>query len=195
VHVWLRIEDLPFSARIGGSAGLPSLPTPSLSYSLDANALNFCRFSLLNLPSGSDKNGTPKALIALPNLIDSSTVCCFLWSQCWTKTRSFCRQIYGVYPPWRESMLLSAKRSRNLFSQQILVEEIPQVCIHSCILVKLFPKPSRYYYVFKPLSSARSKSWAIYNGFRKPISSRRPRKWECRSPRVHSKGQGGLCRR
>ena len=75
MHVWLRIKDLPFSSRIGGSAGLPSLPTPSLSYSLDVNALNFCRFSLLNLPTGSDKNGEPKALISLPNLIDSSTVC------------------------------------------------------------------------------------------------------------------------
>ncbi|KIM39791.1 hypothetical protein M413DRAFT_28978 [Hebeloma cylindrosporum] len=73
VHVWLRIEDLPFSSRIGGSAGLPSLPTPSLAYSLDVNALNFCRFSLLNLPTGCDKKGEPKALICLPNLIDSST--------------------------------------------------------------------------------------------------------------------------
>lgn len=195
MHVWLRVEDLPFSARIGGSAGLPSLPTPSLSYSLDVNALNFCRFSLLNLPSGSGQNGIPKALISLPNLIDSSTVCYFLWKQSWTKTRSFCRQIYGVFPPWRESMLLSVKRSRNLFSQQILVEEIPQVCIHTCILVELFPKRSRYYHVFMPLSSARNKSWTFYNEFRKLISSHRLRKWECRSPRVHSKGQGGLYRR
>ncbi|KDR76271.1 hypothetical protein GALMADRAFT_247578 [Galerina marginata CBS 339.88] len=73
VHVWQRIEELPFSARIGGSAGIPDLPTPTLCYSMDVNALNFCRFSLLNLSNGSEGTGKPKALIALPNLIDSST--------------------------------------------------------------------------------------------------------------------------
>ena len=70
-HVWQRIEDTPFSARLGGSAALPSLPVPSLCYSIDVNALNFCRFSLLKLESEKE----PKALIAIPNLVDSSTVC------------------------------------------------------------------------------------------------------------------------
>ncbi|KAF8968172.1 WD-40 repeat-containing protein [Flammula alnicola] len=73
VHVWQRIEELPLDARIGGSAGLPSLPTPTLCYSMDVNALNFCRFSLLKLPKVSEENAKPKALIALPNLVDSST--------------------------------------------------------------------------------------------------------------------------
>ncbi|KAF9474246.1 WD-40 repeat-containing protein [Pholiota conissans] len=69
VHVWQRIKELPSEARIGGSAALPSLPTPVLCYSMDVNALNFCRFSLLCLSQTSE----PLALIALPNLVDSST--------------------------------------------------------------------------------------------------------------------------
>ena len=47
------------------------LPTPKLRYSMDVNALNFCRFSLLRLSSAV---GTTQALIALPNLVDSSAV-------------------------------------------------------------------------------------------------------------------------
>ncbi|KAJ7158839.1 WD40-repeat-containing domain protein [Mycena filopes] len=66
LHVWTRVEDLPASARVGGSAALPDLPTPTLCCSLDVNALNYCRFSLL--PSSSPD----EALIALPNLIESS---------------------------------------------------------------------------------------------------------------------------
>ena len=75
LHVWQRIKDTPFSARLGGSAALPSLPVPPLCYSFDVNALNFCRFSLLKLAFESEKES--KALIALPNLVDSSTVCIF----------------------------------------------------------------------------------------------------------------------
>ncbi|KAJ7274518.1 WD40-repeat-containing domain protein [Mycena haematopus] len=67
LHVWTRVEDLPTSARVGGSAALPDLPTPVLCYSLDVNALNYCRFSLLPFPFHSDE-----ALIALPNLVESS---------------------------------------------------------------------------------------------------------------------------
>jgi len=51
--------------RIGSTAGLVDLPVPSLRYSLDVNALNFCRFSLLRL--GDDAQG----LVALPNLVES----------------------------------------------------------------------------------------------------------------------------
>lgn len=51
---------------------MPDLPTPGLVYSMDVNALNYCRFSLLPLSSGEDRD--PVALIALPNLVDSSTV-------------------------------------------------------------------------------------------------------------------------
>lgn len=77
IHVWIRIVELPSSARLGGSATQPGLPVPTLCYSMDVNALNFCRFSLLKLsPSRvSDDDGGHRALIALPNLIDSSVVC------------------------------------------------------------------------------------------------------------------------
>ncbi|PPQ67516.1 hypothetical protein CVT25_006057 [Psilocybe cyanescens] len=78
LHVWQRIKELPSSARIGGSAGLPNLPTPTLCYSLDVNALNFCRFSLLKLSDGTQDNPKRKALVALPNLIDSTTA--DIWS-------------------------------------------------------------------------------------------------------------------
>nr|GAT60869.1 WD40 repeat-containing protein [Mycena chlorophos] len=64
LHVWTRLEDLLASERVGGSASLSDLPSPTLRYSMDVNALNYCRFSLL--PSGSE------ALIALPNLVESS---------------------------------------------------------------------------------------------------------------------------
>ncbi|KAF8206583.1 WD-40 repeat-containing protein [Mycena galopus ATCC 62051] len=67
LHVWTRVEDLPASARVGGSAVLSDLPTPVLCYSLDVNALNYCRFSLLPSPSNPDEG-----LIALPNLVESS---------------------------------------------------------------------------------------------------------------------------
>lgn len=91
--MWQRIEELPAAARIGGSAALPSLPAPALCYSMDVNALNFCRFALLPLPlplpannadagpmAGSEAGvgvgvgAEPSALLALPNLVDSSTV-------------------------------------------------------------------------------------------------------------------------
>ncbi|KAF8149881.1 WD40-repeat-containing domain protein [Crassisporium funariophilum] len=72
LHVWERVLEIPLSARLGGSAALPDLPTPKLLYSLDVNALNFCRFSLLKLDTGAE--GDSRALLALPNLVDSSTV-------------------------------------------------------------------------------------------------------------------------
>ncbi|TFK40280.1 WD-40 repeat-containing protein [Crucibulum laeve] len=69
LHVWTRVEELPASVRVGGAATALDLPSPKLCYSMDVNALNYCRFSLLRLHSDTDE---PKALIALPNLIDSS---------------------------------------------------------------------------------------------------------------------------
>lgn len=68
LHVWDRIEEAPASMRIGSTAVLVDLPTPQLRYSLDVNALNFCRFSLLRLPVSSDQS---QGLIALPNLVES----------------------------------------------------------------------------------------------------------------------------
>ena len=51
---------------MGDAAQSPDLPTPELRYSLDVNALNFCAFSL--------HDAGQNALIAVPNLIESSVV-------------------------------------------------------------------------------------------------------------------------
>ena len=69
LHVWDRVDEPPASMRIGSTAGLVDLPVPSLRYSLDVNALNFCRFSLLRL----DRDGA-QGLVALPNLVESGVV-------------------------------------------------------------------------------------------------------------------------
>ncbi|EIM90838.1 WD40 repeat-like protein [Stereum hirsutum FP-91666 SS1] len=72
LHVWkLPIKRGPTS--LGGSAALPGLPTPELLYSLDVNALNYCRFSLLVLKRRNPSEPeTGQALIAVPNLVESS---------------------------------------------------------------------------------------------------------------------------
>ncbi|SJL05305.1 uncharacterized protein ARMOST_08671 [Armillaria ostoyae] len=75
LHVWLRVEELP---GIGGSAALSESPIPVVQYSMDVNALNYCRFSLMPLPpndsmaGSSSKDQSKEALIALPNLVESS---------------------------------------------------------------------------------------------------------------------------
>ncbi|KAI9568290.1 WD40-repeat-containing domain protein [Boletus coccyginus] len=69
IHVWRRPTSEPVSIRQGGAASLADQPPPPLCYSLDVNALNFCRFSLLPSPS-SDSDLT--ALIAVPNLVESA---------------------------------------------------------------------------------------------------------------------------
>ncbi len=86
LHVWLRVEELP---GIGGSAALSESPIPVLQYSMDVNALNYCRFSLMPLPpddsiaGSSSKDQSNEALITLPNLVESSEVlqlAPFLWN-------------------------------------------------------------------------------------------------------------------
>ncbi|KAL0954817.1 hypothetical protein HGRIS_003762 [Hohenbuehelia grisea] len=84
LHVWKTVEDLPSSVTIGGSATVPNL-VPELCYSMDVNALNYCRFSLFtlsvpfdtsDLPPGrhlaKQEKQLPQALIALPNLVEST---------------------------------------------------------------------------------------------------------------------------
>ncbi|KAF8625568.1 hypothetical protein AX15_005330 [Amanita polypyramis BW_CC] len=85
LHVWDLIEESPASMRIGSIAALVDLPTPVLKYSLNVNALNFCRFSLLRLPEPvssdlhSDRDqGQIQSLIAVPNLIESGAA--DIWS-------------------------------------------------------------------------------------------------------------------
>ncbi|KAN0120739.1 WD40-repeat-containing domain protein [Russula decolorans] len=77
LHVWkLSSQNLP---TLGGSALAPGTLIPELSYSLDVNALNFCRFSLLRLdvqqpppPPPPQASADTRALVAVPNLVESS---------------------------------------------------------------------------------------------------------------------------
>jgi len=72
LHVWARTQE-PTSIRVGGSAALPGLPTPTLCYSMDVNALNYCRFSLMPLPASNPMDEkSAEFLIAVPNLVESS---------------------------------------------------------------------------------------------------------------------------
>jgi len=67
LHVWKLRSQTP--SAVGGSALAPGILTVELSYSLDVNALNFCRFSLLRLDVPS---ADMRALVAVPNLVESS---------------------------------------------------------------------------------------------------------------------------
>lgn len=74
LHIW-KLPLKRGAASLGGSAALPGLPIPELLYSLDVNALNYCRFSLLVLKrQNPSEPETGQALIAVPNLVESSLV-------------------------------------------------------------------------------------------------------------------------
>lgn len=68
--VWGRVVEAPESTILGDTAARLNLTTPQLSYALDVNALNYCRFSLLCDPA--DSHEEKRAMIALPGLIDST---------------------------------------------------------------------------------------------------------------------------
>jgi hypothetical protein len=73
LHVWkLSSQNL---STLGGSALAPGTLILELGYSLDVNALNFCRFSLLRLdvqPQPRPPSADTRALVAVPNLVESS---------------------------------------------------------------------------------------------------------------------------
>ena len=71
LHVWQRV--LEATEALGNSAAPLGLQTPRLCYSMDVNALNYCRFSLMPLAE-SCRGEERRALIALPNLVESSFV-------------------------------------------------------------------------------------------------------------------------
>jgi predicted oxidoreductase (fatty acid repression mutant protein) len=52
---------------LADAAGAPTLATPTATLSLDVNSLNYCRFALC-------PTGPGKALLALPNLIESELI-------------------------------------------------------------------------------------------------------------------------
>ncbi|KAJ3530838.1 hypothetical protein NM688_g7655 [Phlebia brevispora] len=68
LHVWTLMNET--ETQLGESAVTPGLSAPTLKYSMDVNALNYCRFSLLPLSNAVEST----ALIALPNLVESSLV-------------------------------------------------------------------------------------------------------------------------
>jgi hypothetical protein len=72
LHVWKLPSHTP--STLGGSASAPDAPALELDYSLDVNALNFCRFSLLPLDDvvPLPLTSPPRALVAIPNLVESS---------------------------------------------------------------------------------------------------------------------------
>ncbi|KAL1744455.1 WD40-repeat-containing domain protein [Schizophyllum fasciatum] len=85
LHAWPRPRELPASAQVGGSAVAGAAAHDSIQSnendrravtSMDVNALNYCRFSLLRSP---DHAGD---LIALPNLVDSSCADIWLFPAC-----------------------------------------------------------------------------------------------------------------
>ncbi|KZP00572.1 WD-40 repeat-containing protein [Calocera viscosa TUFC12733] len=69
LHIWL----LPTVIEVIADSTSTSLEQPKLLYSLDVNALNYCRFSLLR-GSAQEASSSATALVALPNLVDSNFV-------------------------------------------------------------------------------------------------------------------------
>ena len=72
LHVWEGVREPVRS--LGSSAALPGLQTPALCYSLDVNALNYCRFSLMPLAEEGGRTEERQALLAVPNLVESAYV-------------------------------------------------------------------------------------------------------------------------
>ncbi|KAI0084045.1 WD40 repeat-like protein [Irpex rosettiformis] len=70
LHVWTS-TTADSDARVGDSATASEMCTPTLSYSMDVNALNYCRFSLMPLPPQEPEVIGARALIAVPNLVES----------------------------------------------------------------------------------------------------------------------------
>lgn len=84
IHVWERPEQ-SVAIRPVGAATLTESSAPTLCYSMDVNALNYCRFSLLPISSSDETS----ALLAVPNLVESSQL----------------RQMYGHCPAGRDFTL------------------------------------------------------------------------------------------
>ena len=81
--------------KVGESATTPGLSKPKLCHSMDVNALNYCRFSLLPL-TDTTESGDPAALLAIPNLIESALVRTHaLTTNLRKANKSICRLTYG----------------------------------------------------------------------------------------------------
>ncbi|KAI0779107.1 WD-40 repeat-containing protein [Irpex lacteus] len=70
LHVW-TLSTPDSDTRVGDSATTSKTLNPVLAYSMDVNALNYCRFSLLLQLSRQPEEVGTRALIAVPNLVES----------------------------------------------------------------------------------------------------------------------------
>jgi hypothetical protein len=100
LNVW-RILRMPEAVGSAANANMEH-ETPELSTSVDINALNFCRFSFIREESGH-------ALVAVPNLVDSSLVRSAVGYMWHTLIRSISRRTCGSFPVAREYMRLSGR--------------------------------------------------------------------------------------
>ena len=67
LHVWERpVPPVDVVNSVEQASDSPQ--SPNLKFSMDVNALNFCRFNLLKAPPGGH------SLVAVPNLVDSAFV-------------------------------------------------------------------------------------------------------------------------
>ena len=110
LHVWERV--LEAVETLGQSAAPLGLQTPRLRYSMDVNALNYCRFSLMPLADSARSDGQ-HVLIALPNLVESSFVCACL-TQWGLNPMHFARRTYGLYRHRAGSMPLWVRPARPM---------------------------------------------------------------------------------
>lgn len=91
------------SIRKVGEATLTESSAPTLCYSMDVNALNYCRFSLLTPSPDIEEELT--VLLAVPNLVESSLVRAHYTDVLATEANNQHRRIYGRCPVCRDYML------------------------------------------------------------------------------------------
>lgn len=115
LHVWEGVREPVRS--LGSSAALPGLQSPQLCYSLDVNALNYCRFSLMPI-AGEARTGERQALLAVPNLVESayvraSFVVGVVRLVVLTMAVTCGRQTYGLFLGSRGCTLLSGSKVKS----------------------------------------------------------------------------------
>lgn len=115
----------------GGSASLPGLQAPELCYSMDVNALNYCRFSLLPLPEDAE-TGDRRALVAVPNLVESAHVRVCSIDIHVDRNADTClithRQMCGRSPESNACMPLLGKQARSRRRPTVATSAILLVC-------------------------------------------------------------------
>lgn len=77
LHAWKALDDS--ATRVRDAASESGLPLPELDYTMDVNALNYCRFSLLPFVGAAGTGEDTRALLAVPNLVESALVSKFFF--------------------------------------------------------------------------------------------------------------------